>query len=561
LFTIHYGVNFASFISLKTSCMKHCYFIFCAGIATSVLHPAQAQPVGPTLEWSQSYPVPEDAINFCDDLGPILDFTSYYASPVENGLVSIDAEGSINYLITETGIPALKSGPMINIGASTYVFGINNSTQTLLLSLYDNIDGSVISDHMIDMPENFNQCETLGSTFRSDAGHHYIRLLIKVFDTTDNKWKALFAKITIDLLGDTATHEFTTVFVGAYATMPVNIIGDAAGNAYIWGYFNKNAGGTNHDNFVVKFNAAGILQYTKTFASYAGRDDIAVELAVDQAGNLYGVSASEDNVSPYYDHIAVFKIKALNGKLLWTKRFGEAAAGNEQVWDVAGNTAGEGLAFTGSIPTVSGGRDSRTWRLNGAGNTLWAKTINLDLVSGSTEEGKAICFNRATGDVMVAGFVFHTVFMERYNTSTGVAAWPVELYEGIESGLVLNNKMIITSSLTGDDLLLFPSENTGGSCCRTSVARYTDMVMRSDSEIEDMGVTLYPNPAGDIIQVEGAIENSFVEIYNMSGQMIFSEQMISGSDRINVQHFNPGYYTVRIVSGDRAQTLSFIKTN
>lgn len=56
--------------------------------------------------------------------------------------------------------------------------------------------------------------------------------------------------------------------------------------------------------------------------------------------------------------------------MLWTKRFGEATEGDENMWDAAGNTIGEGIAFTGSYKTGSGGRDIRTWRLSGRCNTL-----------------------------------------------------------------------------------------------------------------------------------------------------------------------------------------------
>ncbi len=541
--------------------MKKQYFFFFAICCLVYSRQLFAQGVMPEVQWSYSYPVPENTTHFCDDFPEPTAFTAAYGSASENGLVSLDDAGNLNFLHTEPGAVSLEYGPMLNIGDETYVVATDNELHQIRLNFYVNTSGAIASSFIIPIPANYTQSETISSSFRSDATHQYITLMIKTFDTTDSKWKTLIARIVVDTLGDTATHEFTSIMVGTYATTPVDMVIDGVGNVYIWGYFNKNAGGTNHDNFLSKYNAAGIFQYTKTFASYAGRDDLATEIVIDQLGNIYGISQSDANVAPYIDQIAVFKIKGLNGKMIWLKRLGgigEGASDYNQCWDAAGNPFGEGLALTGSIPNASGGRDSKIWRLNGAGTVLWNKTINIDLSAASIEEGRAISFNAVSGDVMVAGFVFHTIYFGHYNTTTGVAAYPASVYAGIESGLVLNEEMILTSSLTGEDLLLFPSENTGGTCCRASIVSYHEIAMKENELQTEDEIVLFPNPAVDEIHVSGLSEEDMVFIYTMHGELV--QTAGDSGNTIQINNLKPCAYLMQIISGDEINTRSFIKS-
>ncbi len=522
-----------------------------------------AQTLTPYLKSSTFYPTPPDAVNFCEDyftdFAFTATFTAYYSSPTENGFVSIDSSGVVDTINIEPASDNLKPGPILNLGTTSCLMVIDNESQVLHISFRDNIQSSETDGYDIDLPVQFNQAEVLGFVFHTLFPDNYVvTAAIKAFDTSDNKWKVLVARIVINNLGDTATHEFNTLMVGSFATIATNIKIDPVGNVFIWGYFQKNAAGSNHDNFLTKYNSFGALQYSKLFFSYAGRDDIASQLVIDDLGNLYGISSSEDNVAPYYKHISVFKIKALNGKMLWTKRFGEATEGDENMWDAAGNTIGEGIAFTGSYKTGSGGRDIRTWRLSGTGAILWTKNINLNLIPGSIEEGRSVCFDIITGDVLIAGFTLNNVFIERYNTNTGVAVWPVKLYEGVESGLVINDDMILQSNLTGDDWLLFPSENPGGGCCRVTAAFFGEHYVRSNISENKNAINLYPNPASEQFLVEGIPENVPIQIINTAGQVVNEMQSMESVLYVNISEYPTGCYLLRYKNDNTFETIPFV---
>ncbi|MFZ1635952.1 MAG: T9SS type A sorting domain-containing protein [Chitinophagales bacterium] len=539
--------------------MKNRLPLITASLIGSLTLNMQAQVYSPILESSTNVEVPASSSVYCEDYDSFgsVNTTFAYSSVAEKGIVSISESGEINAIITELGMPALIYGPILNLGASSCVMFLDSELVALRISFVDNISCSETDGYDVPLPAGYNQATVLGFVFHTVAPNQYqITTMLKVFSTVENKWKVLALRSVVNNLGDTATHEFKPIMVGSVATYGADITIDPVGNVYIWGYYSKNAAGTQHDNFLTKYNASGILQYTKTFSSYTGRDDIASRVVLDNAGGLYAISLSEDNVSPYYDHIAIYKIKTLNGKLTWIKRQGEATEGDEHMWDVAGNTTGEGLAFTGSFVTPAGSRDTRTWRLNGAGNAMWIKTINQNPIVGSTEEGRAICFDAVTGDVMVGGFTQNNAFIERYNTSTGVAAWPVKLYAGAETGTVLNNKMIITSRLTGDDLLLFPSAIPGGNNLIT-VAIFNEIILKEAAAENNNTIQIYPNPANNFIQIKGLSQINSIQIINAVGQIIETVQNPENTISIATSDFEPGMYFVQ--AGD--VTYSFIITH
>ena len=533
--------------------------IFCALLAAGWLAtPMRAQTFTPFQKSTVNYPTSPGAENYCDDYS--IDFasgsvTTVYSSSTENGMVSIDTGGTINTVLIEPGAANLHYGPFHRLGNKSCVMVIDNEALVLRLSFRDNISCSETEGYDANIPAGFNQVEVLGFVFHTLSPEHFIiTTLLKAFDTGDGKWKVLVLRSDVNNLGDTATHEFYSFIVGSFAAIPADIAIDPTGNVYVWGYYNKNAAGINHDLFLTKFNSAGIFQYTKMFASYTGRDDIASRVVFDNAGNLYAISLSEDNVAPYSDHAAIFKIKTSNGKALWTKRIGEGTAGDEHFWDVAGNPSGDGLVLTGSYVTPSGGRDGRTWRMNAAGTTLWMKTINQNPAVATVEECRTVCFDAITGDVLVAGFASNNAYIERYNTTTGVAPWPVKLYEGPESGFVLNDKMILQSALTGDDWLLFPSENPGGVCCRSTMSVFAEHVMKTGIEIESE-MAVYPNPTSQQIQIAAV---GLLQIFDGAGRLV-SEQLLSDEvTTLETSTWQNGCYTARVINNNVVSTRTFV---
>jgi hypothetical protein len=71
------------------------------------------------------------------------------------------------------------------------------------------------------------------------------------------------------------------------------------------------------------------------------------------------------------------------------------------------------------------------------------------------------------------------------------------------------------------------------------------------------GVIIYPNPASSVLNIENA-ENSSIEIYDLLGRVILSENNISLNKQLNVSSFSTGTYLIKITNGNQVKTDKFI---
>lgn len=91
-----------------------------------------------------------------------------------------------------------------------------------------------------------------------------------------------------------------------------------------------------------------------------------------------------------------------------------------------------------------------------------------------------------------------------------------------------------------------------------------DVVVRSQVSTQlnstlGTGISLYPNPALDILNVSNLLPNSQIAIYDISGRTIYSQKTAADCIKINISAFNSGLYTIA-VSNEKGNIVSkFIK--
>ena len=69
------------------------------------------------------------------------------------------------------------------------------------------------------------------------------------------------------------------------------------------------------------------------------------------------------------------------------------------------------------------------------------------------------------------------------------------------------------------------------------------------------GILIYPNPANDILNIEGADSDCRVSVYSLTGQALIRES----GNCINVSILQSGIYLIKIESGDQSALLKFVK--
>ena len=72
-------------------------------------------------------------------------------------------------------------------------------------------------------------------------------------------------------------------------------------------------------------------------------------------------------------------------------------------------------------------------------------------------------------------------------------------------------------------------------------------------------VSIYPNPLSDILNIHSKMNITKLEIYNVSGQKVLSQQNVKGNQQINTSGLKSGVYFIQLISENAAKTIKLIK--
>lgn len=90
---------------------------------------------------------------------------------------------------------------------------------------------------------------------------------------------------------------------------------------------------------------------------------------------------------------------------------------------------------------------------------------------------------------------------------------------------------------------------TSGSCSNMATATVTVNICAGISEtVSEVGFNLYPNPAGNLIQVQVAslYSDTYFELFDLNGRIILREELKSNTTAINIRSMAAGVYMYRI---------------
>lgn len=79
--------------------------------------------------------------------------------------------------------------------------------------------------------------------------------------------------------------------------------------------------------------------------------------------------------------------------------------------------------------------------------------------------------------------------------------------------------------------------------------------IQEDSESEDIGFNVYPNPATDVLNVFWNIDKTaIIYLYNLKGKLLMSESMYQNV-QINISAYASGPYLLRLIEGNNQKVV------
>ena len=79
-------------------------------------------------------------------------------------------------------------------------------------------------------------------------------------------------------------------------------------------------------------------------------------------------------------------------------------------------------------------------------------------------------------------------------------------------------------------------------------------------ENKDFGISVYPNPGNNTLNICTTLQNACVEVYDMNGRMVYSQEITENVTSINAENWPAGSYVWKVVAnGKEAETGKWVK--
>jgi hypothetical protein len=201
------------------------------------------------------------------------------------------------------------------------------------------------------------------------------------------KWDVYVIK-----LDATGNLQWTRTIGGKKEDVGASLIQTSDGGYAIAG-FTSSFGAGEWDIYVVKLDANGNLQWTKTIGGPASEDGYSL---IQTSDGGYAIAGYTKSFGAGKEDIYVVKLDA-NGNLQWTKTIGGK---NDDAGLSLIQTSDGGYAITGLTNSFSaGGHDVYVVKLDANGNLQWTKTIG----GPASEEGYSL-IQTSDGGYAIAGY-------------------------------------------------------------------------------------------------------------------------------------------------------------
>ena len=142
-----------------------------------------------------------------------------------------------------------------------------------------------------------------------------------------------------------------------------------------------------------------------------------------------------------------------------------------------------------------------------------------------------------------------------------------DLSEGLKISTLQQEEL--TFSLEGGAFITDPNDRVSNITvadieAQNGVVHVIDKVILPDQnatsidEIRNADLSVYPNPADDILNIESSVQFSDIRIMNITGKTVLHRNAISNNEKIDVSSFTSGIYFVMVESDGSVNTRKII---
>lgn len=412
-----------------------------------------------------------------------------------------------------------------------------------------------------------NNCDTLWTRKYDGPGHGSDR----IYEMIAGNDGYFYATGRVDALGGAAANDncitqrldtdgnilWSKTYDGGSADRGTGIRQAANGDIYVSGRSLVPNG--QHDGFLLKYNSAGIMQWSKTY-NFGGDDEPAgLEITSDQR-IIIGGSSTMTISDTLYDMIAIAYNTA--GNILWQKTYNRG--GNDEVQAITADNSGNFFLTAKSSTSSTTGYDISVVKYNSAGDFVW------DAEYANPTGGDDTPDDIRTGNdglIYATGHSnFGTITAPEYDIVTfimnqqGGIVW-TDIYNSPSDSSDIPNQLLVR----GNTFYVAGSSVMGTNQRDILMLKYAGQLVDIQTPTES-ALKVSPNPFFGQLSVE--IPDSFLEnpirfeLFNSLGVTTDDRFITNSHQQLTFSGLPEGLYMYRIsTQGRLLKTAVLFKTN
>lgn len=119
-------------------------------------------------------------------------------------------------------------------------------------------------------------------------------------------------------------------------------------------------------------------------------------------------------------------------------------------------------------------------------------------------------------------------------------------------------KISLTEKTSGETIYFRVWANGGTNSGEFMVSAYDPQSLSTDS-FETAGISFYPNPVKDVLNISFNQEINNVAIFNLIGQQVLSKSINANQGKVDISSLTRGTYLAKITIGDQLKTIKIVK--
>ncbi len=167
----------------------------------------------------------------------------------------------------------------------------------------------------------------------------------------------------------------------------------------------------------------------------------------------------------------------------------------------------------------------------------------------------------AIADGVDPATVMESDYTDQYTDSLKVIGHDWKIFDFVSDWMIDENRAQFVRTSEGDvyKIVFFDYEGamTGTTTLEKTLVGTSSTI---DQSIEELGLSIYPNPSTDFITIEGQQDDIRVFIYDSSSSLIQTENITQSSQKINLQDYQSGMYYILIQGKDYITSQPLIIT-